>query len=660
MKKKFFVGLFALALIVPGVILFIGCGEETPSLISMDIIEKDTGINHANSWDKGTILYGESPVLDDFNLVLNYSNNTTQNVQESDSKLSVVYTYYGATSEGEIIENLENLQVGAYEIKYTYEDSNIFQVFVYFTVEKAEYQGEYTASLSNNVVPYGEGAPTIEVLAQNVQIDEYYNKYLNEEQYAEYQQLTTKDEKQIYLEENGNYASGFYESVGQYYLYTKVISDNYADQYSIPVSFTVRPATLTKVENPNEATPTAKFSYDYLNDDVTVGDIKLSDIAIVNDFSNPVKYQDKYGHEIPGEFQWSSAFLNQTINFDEKGRKFPVVFVPYDNNYATVTYGSVAIEIEQGKIAFTQTTNSYEYREDNGDTFDFTIFLNTNSMFYPSEYINFYKWNGSNWQEFTVSGNGDVKENVANQVGQHKYKLELKDKTNFVWKMADGSTTTDDIEITKEITPAQLSHNISVDSATITEDGVAYLPVQTDDKVTNLKVEIVNKESNLSGGAGGLGEPFFKGDSAELVEIEGKTYIKVIVTEFCLADGTNGNSSTNTIGRVFFKLTGDSVDPNYVFNDIDGASYIYRLTAGPSTTDEAVVLTPGKTFRECFTFMLSEDWGTYTPSETGFSFNLYDTVPEDFYQTQLSLNFESNSPIYASGRITFNVELAKN
>ncbi len=660
MKKKFFVGLFALALIVPGVILFTGCGEETPSVISMDIIEKDTGINHENSWDKGSIQYGESPVLDDFNLVLSYSNNTTKNVQENDSKLTVAYTYYGDGAESETIDNLENLKVGYYEIKYTYNDSNSFEVFVYFTVAKTEYKGDYYARLDPSLVEYGEGAPTIEVLVSNIQIDEENTKYLNEEQYAEYQQLSSKDEKQIYLENNDNYAIGFYGSVGRYYLYTKVISENYEDQYTIPVPFTVKPANITKVENPNEGSLTAKFSYDDLNDDVTVGNIKLSDISIVNDFSNPVKYQNKYGYEIPGEFQWSSAFLNQTINFDAKGRKFPVVFVPDDNNYETVAYGSVAIEIEQGKIAFTQTTNSYEYWEGNGDTFDFTIFLNINSMFYPSEYINFYKWNGSNWQEFTVSGNGDVKGTVANQVGQHKYKLELKDKTNFVWKMDDGSTTINDIEITKEITPARLSHNISVESATITEDGVAYLPVQTDNKVTNLKVEIVNKESNLSGGAGGQGEPFFKGDSAELVEIEGKTYIKVIVTEFCLADGTNGNSSTNTIGRVFFKLTGDSVDPNYVFNDIDGASYIYRLTAGPSTTDEAVVLTPGKTFRECFTFMLSEGLGTYTPSETGFSFNLDDTVPEDFYQTQLSLNFESNSPIYASGRITFNVELAKN
>lgn len=660
MKKKFFVGLFALALIVPGVILFTGCGEETPSVISMDIIEKDTGINHANSWDKGSIQYGESPVLDDFNLVLSYSNNTTKNVQENDSKLTVAYTYYGDGAESETIDNLENLKVGYYEIKYTYNDSNSFDVYVYFTVAKTEYKGDYYARLNTGLVEYGEGAPTIEVLVSNIQIDEENTKYLNEEQYAEYQQLSSKDEKQIYLENNDNYAIAFYGSVGRYYLYTKVISENYEDQYTIPVPFTVKPANITKEENPNEGTLTAKFSYDYLNDDVTVGDIKLSDISIVNDFSNPVKYQDKYGYEIPGEFQWSSAFLNETINFDENGRKFPVVFVPDDNNYVTVDYGSVAIEIEQGKIAFTQTTNSYEYWEGNGDTFDFTIFLNTNSMFYPSEYINFYKWNGSNWQEFTVSGNGDVKETVANQVGQHKYKLELKDKTNFVWKMADGSTTTDDIEITKEITPAQLSHNISVESATITEEGVAYLPVQTDDKVTNLQVEIVNKESNLSGGAGGQGGPFFKGGSAELVEIEGKTYIKVMVTEFCLADGTNGNSSTNTIGRVFFKLTGDSVDPNYVFNDIDGASDIYRLAAGPSTHDEAVVLTPGKTFKECFTFMLSEGLGTYTPSETGFEFNLNDTVPEDFYQTQLSLNFESNSPIYASGLIRFNVELEKN
>lgn len=660
MKKKFFVGLFALALIVPGVILFTGCGEETPSVISMDIIEKDTGINHENSWDKGSIQYGESPVLDDFNLVLSYSNNTTKNVQENDSKLTVAYTYYGDGAESETIDNLENLKVGYYEIKYTYNDSNSFEVFVYFTVAKTEYKGDYYAKLDPSLVEYGEGAPTIEVLVSNIQIDEENTKYLNEEQYAEYQQLSSKNEKQIYLENNDNYATGFYGSVGRYYLYTKVISENYEDQYTIPVPFTVKPANITKVENPNEGTLTAKFSYDYLNDDVTVGDIKLSDISIVNDFSNPVEYQDKYGYKIPGEFQWSSAFLNQPINFDKKGNTFPVVFVPDDNNYETVAYGSVAIEIEQGKIAFTQTTNSYEYWEGNGDTFDFTIFLNTNSMFYPSEYINFYKWNGSNWQEFTVSGNGDVKETVANQVGQHKYKLELKDKTNFVWKMADGSTTTDDIEITKEITPARLSHNISVESATITEEGVAYLPVQTDDKVTKLKVEIVNKESNLSGGAGGQGEPFFKGDSAELVEFEGQTCIKVIVTDFCLADGTNGNSSDNTIGRVFFKLTGDSVDPNYVFNDIDGASYIYRLAAGPSTTDEAVVLTPGKTFRECFTFMLSKDLGTYTPPETGFEFKLDDTVPEGFNQNQLSLNFESNSPIYASGRITFNVELAKN
>ena len=112
-------------------------------------------------------------------------------------------------------------------------------------------------------------------------------------------------------------------------------------------------------------------------------------------------------------------------------------------------------------------------------------------------------------------------------------------------------------------------------------------------------------------------------------------------------------------GRVDFELTGTPLDSNYKFDDLSLSCSVSRMKAGPEITD-TIELTPGKTYRECFTFMLSEEFGTYEINQYTNITSLDEKVPESLPLSQVSLDFTSNSCLYYSGIIRFNVKIVKN
>lgn len=655
MKKKYFSLILIFALFLPCLFLLTACGgKESPQVIAFEVVETESNTNYGASWHKGSVAYGSNPILDDFKLILRYSDQSSKEVQESDSKFSVKYYYTDLTDTQTEVDSLTNLQIGEYSIVFTYKDKNIFEVVVSFSVVKADYQNTYTIQLGQTNIQYGDPIPEITVVPSTGKVVEYGIKYLNQTQYEEYLSLDN-DRKQEFLAKNDNqvYDSFFGDyTIGEYYIYAEISSENYNNKYSEPTNLTVKPANIYKVDS-GEENVTATLNYGYMSDEITIGNVRLGDIRI-DDFYGNVRYEDQYGQYVAGTLKWSSEQENLEVNYNNNGHTYNVMFVPESDNYVPIFYGNVELNVVKGEVYYEDVYQNIQYNPDLQNK-TFTIYNNRNIVFRPLDYIDVYKFDGSIWQKVTLDedGNYSLLDTVSMQAGEYKYKLCLKDKTNFDWKIDGEVLSSDDIEVVKEISQLRLSPDFVVDSANLTVDGYVLIPFKNNEnRLTNFTVEAVNKENNQ-----GLYGGYYKG-SAEFVEIEGQDYIKYTPTGLYSSEGVLNNQSDLTSARAYFKISATPIDENYYFESYESDVFVTRLRPGPTleeTATQPIELTPGKTYRECFTFMLPENLGSYTSSDI----DLEGTVPEVLTQKQISLSFVSNSPIYYSlSALTINIELA--
>lgn len=657
MKKKILMFVLAFSIILPCAVFFSACGgKNNPKVIALDIVETEGNINHDNRWDTGSIQYGEEFNLNDFKLFLRYDDNTSKEAQVNDPNFSVKYYYTstGLDSEQTEIADLTSLEIGSYTIVYNYLDNaNTFEAFVYFVVKKADYVNSYSLRLSQDNISYGDALPEISVIPSTGEVAEYGVRYLNQAQYNEYLSLS-KDEQQEFLSNtNQQVYDNFYGDgvIGEYYIYAEITSDNYNNKFSEPVNLTLIPATIKKAESVGEEIVTAILNYRITNEDVTTGAVRLGDIQI-NDFYANVRYVDKYGNYVDGSLQWSNEVKDLKVNYDNNGRPYRVMFVPESENYVPIEYGDVKLQVVKGEIFYQEISDDITYSPDLENK-TFTIY-NNRDLFRPSEFIDVYKFDGSSWQKITADegGNYSLLDTVDMQAGEYKYQLRLKDTKNFVWKINGETLSSGNIEIVKKINKLAISPSFDLNIASFNADGYALIPFNNEDeRLTNFKVEAVNKESiSLSG-------DYFKG-SAEFVEIEGQKYIKYTPSGLYSSDGTENNGSGALSARAYLKISADPINDNYSFEARETSVFISRLRPGPTleeTVSEPIELTTGKTYRECFTFMLPEEKGTYNSTEI----NLDDVVPNVLTQTQLTISFTSNSPIYYSMiALTFNVVLA--
>ncbi len=640
MKKKFLTLVLMLVMIFPSVILLNACGgKKNPAVVNdIKIIEKATGTDHSNSWTKQDVEFGESPVLDDYKLVLYYSDGSTKDVQSNDSNYSVKYYYTDSSSNRNQISDLTNLNLGFYEICHTYTNNgNEFNAYIYFSVVEGQNINPYYISLSSDSVEYGREIPEITLQTTpsqetgELEIVEFSNKVLTSDEYQEYLSKTTESEKQEYLENNGeSIYTNIYQNVGEYYIYVKVSSENFEDKYSVPTKLTVSQATIQLAEGGITGQITATFKYyDVYYTEHKTGDIALSEINIF-DFDASYKFEDVYGQQVGGELQWQNpeTYVNSTNNGDE----FMVLFVPTDSNYKTVEFGNVALTIEKGEINYNQISDSITYSE-NSSNYEFVIFENNNTILRPLDYINVYKWVGSSWQQITTESDDNFKkviDIVAMQAGENKYKIELKDKTNFVW----NNQTTNDIEVTKTINKATINANFEISGNQLFEDGSFLIPFTNDDRFEFGSLSIGTENKNNSN--------YFQG-SAEIVEKNNQKYFKFTPTGLYNSTNELINNSSETYGYAYVIINATPVNSNYVANEssLNLGVLIQRLDANPMFYD-GLVLTPGKTFKESLTFMVPESYGTYTID----GYNLTDKVPRILHS--ITVSFVSNSPIYYS------------
>ena len=646
----------AFSIILPCAVFFSACGEKNnPKVTALNIVETEGNINHDNSWYIGSIQYGEEFNLNDFKLFLRYDDNTSKEAQVNDPNFSVKYYYTGLGSEQTEIADLTSLEIGSYTIVYSYLDNaNTFKAFVSFDVEKADYVNSYSLRLSQDYIGYGDALPEISVIPSIGEVVEYGVRYLNQAQYYEYLSLS-KDEQQEFLSNtNQQVYDNFYGDsvIGEYYIYAEITSDNYNNKFSEPVNLTLIPATIEKDESVGEEIVTAILDYGRTNEGITIGDVRLGDIRI-NDYYGNVRYVDKYGNYVAGSLQWSKEVKDLEVNYSNNGQQYRVMFVPESENYVSIEYGYVELQVEKGEIFYQEISDNITYNPDLENK-TFTIYNNRDLSFRPSEFIDVYKFDGSSWQKITADedGNYSLLDTVDMQAGEYKYQLRLKDTTNFVWKIDGETLSSDNIDVVKKINKLAISPSFELTSASFNADGYALIPFNNDDeRLTNFKVEAVNKEStSLSG-------DYFKG-SAEFVEIEGQKYIKYTPSGLYSSDGAENNGSNALSARAYLKISAVPINDNYSFETLETSSYISRLRPGPTleeTVSEPIELTSGKTYRECFTFMLPEEKGTYDSTKI----NLDEVVPNVLTQTQLTISFTSNSPIYYSiNALIFNVVLA--
>ena len=652
MKKKILSFVFAICLILPLMAVITACGGKDPAVVNdIKIIEKATGTDHSNSWTKQDVEFGESPVLDDYKLVLYYSDGSTKDVQSNDSNYSVKYYYTDSSSNRNQISDLTNLNLGFYEICHTYTNNgNVFNAYIYFSVVEGQNINPYYISLSSNSVEYGREIPEITLQTTpsqetgELEIVEHSIKVLTSDEYQEYLSKTTESEKQEYLENNGeSIYTNIYQNVGEYYIYVKVSSENFEDKYSVPTKLTVSQATIQLSEGGITGQITATFKYYDVNyTEHKTGAIALSEIDIF-DFDASYKFEDVYGQQVGGELQWQNpeTYVNSTNNGDE----FMVLFVPTDSNYKTVEFGNVALTIEKGEINYNQISDSITYNESSSN-YKFVIFENNSTIFRPLDYINVYKWNGASWQQITTESDDNFKsviDVVVMQAGENRYKIELKDKTNFIW----NNKTTNDIEVTKTINKATIYANFEISGDQLFEDGSFLIPFVDDNRFEINSISIIDKDS-------GDNYNYYQG-SAEIVEKNSKKYFKFTPTGLYNSTNELINNSSETNGYVYVTINATPVNSNYIANEsrLNPSVLIHRLDANPVFYD-GLVLTPGKTFKECLTFMVPESYGTYTIK----GYNLTDEVPRIL--NNITVSFISNSPIYYSkNNNNISIELEK-
>ncbi len=652
MKKKILSFVFAICLILPLMAVITACGGKDPAVVNdIKIIEKATGTDHLNNWTKQDVEFGESPVLDDYKLVLYYSDGSTKDVQSNDSNYSVKYYYTDSSGNRNQISDLTNLNLGFYEICHTYTNNgNVFNAYIYFSVVEGQNINPYYIRLSSNSVEYGREIPEIKLQTTpsqetgELEIVESSNKVLTSDEYQEYLSKTTESEKQEYLENNGeSIYTNINQNVGEYYIYVKVSSENFEDKYSVPTKLTVSQATIQLSEGGITGQITATFEYnDVYNTEHKTGAIALSEIDIF-DSGDSYKFENFYGQQVGGELQWQNpeTYVNSTNNGDE----FMVLFVPTDSNYKTVEFGKVALTIEKGEIIYNKISDSITYNESSSN-YEFVIFDNNSTIFRPLDYINVYKWVGSSWQQITTESDDNLKkviDIVAMQAGENKYKIELKDKTNFVW----NNQTTNDIEVTKTINKATIYANFEINGEDqLFEDGSFLIPFTNDDRFEFGSLSIGTENKNNSN--------YFQG-SAEIVEKNSRKYFKFTPTGLYNSTNELINNSSVTNGYVYVTINATPVNSNYIADEsrLNPSVLIHRLDAIPRFSDD-LVLTPGKTFKECLTFMVPEIYGTYTIED----YNLTDEVPRILHN--ITVSFVSNSPIYYSNNNNnISIELEK-
>lgn len=288
MKKKLFVLILSIFIVLPFAMLFSGCDEQ-------DFI----GISAQNSRQK--ISYGqEFDPIEKFNIRSHYLNGKVETLTAQDLSYTIV-------KDDETYNLDEYFDCGNYTFEFKYKESSCK---AYLTVNKIEYEREDVVEIENFAVNRKVSMPTLNTLSDG-DVNFYY-RHANKP--------TEQEQVWLYEEDDIN------ESIapGDYVIYAKVDEGtNYKAYKTESTAFHVSPEPLD--ESYSISSNTVNTTY------IIQG--KLSDYSsVLNEQIKLQKYDEETGTTsiVEGNFVWANSTRQMTVA--DSGEKHYIKFVSDDES----------------------------------------------------------------------------------------------------------------------------------------------------------------------------------------------------------------------------------------------------------------------------------------------------------------------------------------
>lgn len=163
--KKFFTLCAAGVCAIGCAVGLIGCGEEETGGKNVGGIYITDGVNNDYNGNVNYNIqstYGQSVDLDGYKVLVHYSDNSYGELNRTDPKLSVAYSYLkDYAPERESIAALpQKMLTGTYYIEYTYDGNSSYKAEVSISVSPAD-GGNFTVRTGKSNWYYNESAPAV-------------------------------------------------------------------------------------------------------------------------------------------------------------------------------------------------------------------------------------------------------------------------------------------------------------------------------------------------------------------------------------------------------------------------------------------------------------------------------------------------------------------
>lgn len=443
MKKKIFSLCLMFAFVLPCLILLSACGSKKVQSITVeDLFVGDVSGDVFAEYQYGTNI-NDIISTENVKVVATYDDNSTKVLNSDEYKIE----FFKDSQKVEKIKDLPD--VGEYSIRVSYD---IVMQESSFWIIRSE-NPYYTVSLSHKSWTYGDenNIPTVTLANYDLQEGDNVSYYYIEK--PVYDSLDEQEKKN---------PSGYYWAdvadrtttldAGQYYVFAQIDFVNPSNYTGLTVIndntlITVNPKRITVSSEDATKVSALKYDYNLSGESTSGGDHKLGNI-LLSDI-----YLDNRGATIDGvegEFAWKNP--NQEINSNNNGESFPIIFVPYYQNY-TVSYTdsiNLKVTINKGVVGNSEEMEIYfEDSQENTITYDgqeHSVLLNNHFDIHNAggELKNIVTFKNQNGEDVAVRyeelENGDDKVFIdgLKEIGTYQFIVSIVDTINYCWE--NGST----------------------------------------------------------------------------------------------------------------------------------------------------------------------------------------------------------------------------
>ena len=441
MKKKILGLCFAFVLLVPCILLLTACGDKKVQSITVD----DLFVGSLTEYEYGTST-DEIYSLENMKVTAIYDDNSTKVLNSDEYKIE----FFKDSQKVEKIKDLPD--VGSYSIRVSYD---IAMQESFFSIIPSE-NPYYTVDISHKSWVYGEdNIPTVNLENYQLQEGDSVNYYYIEK--SEFDSLDEQDKKypSSYAYDWAYVADGTNTlDAGQYYVFANIYFANPSNYTGLTVIdlnslITVNQKTITVT--PDDAAGVNALEFDYIQSgastsagDYHIGDITLDDIGLVN-----------YGATISGVegyFDWENP--KETLNADDNGKPYQIVFIPYSKDNYKVLYPegelTLTVSVKKGIVGDSNEMKIY-FEDSKTDTITYdgkehSVLLNDHFDIhnYGGELKNIVTFKNQNGEDVAVryeeleGGLDALYIDGLKEIGTYQFIVSIVDTTNYCW---EGGTT---------------------------------------------------------------------------------------------------------------------------------------------------------------------------------------------------------------------------